>query len=71
MIRPQTCPICEKELPANLTVDSPLFPFCSERCRNVDLLRWAEGHYQIVDPLQPHHLEDLDLDEDEPPAMGE
>jgi endogenous inhibitor of DNA gyrase (YacG/DUF329 family) len=23
-------------------------PFCSERCRNEDLARWAEGRYSIA-----------------------
>ena len=27
-------------------------PFCSERCRNEDLARWAEGRYRIAgDPV--------------------
>lgn len=63
MIRPQTCPICEKELPANITAESSQFPFCSQRCREIDLFRWAEGRYEIVEPLQPHHLQDVDLDQ--------
>jgi endogenous inhibitor of DNA gyrase (YacG/DUF329 family) len=35
------CPICGK--PA--TPDSQ--PFCSERCRDVDLNRWLSGSYTI------------------------
>jgi endogenous inhibitor of DNA gyrase (YacG/DUF329 family) len=35
------CPICGK--PAS--VDSR--PFCSERCRDVDLNRWLSGSYAI------------------------
>jgi hypothetical protein len=27
------------------------FPFCSERCRWVDLGRWLEGDYRV--PLEP------------------
>jgi len=26
-------------------------PFCSERCRNEDLARWAEGRYRV--PAEP------------------
>jgi uncharacterized protein len=27
-------------------------PFCSERCRNEDLARWAEGRYHVAsDPV--------------------
>jgi uncharacterized protein len=32
------------------------FPFCSERCRQVDLLRWSQGKYAIVEPLTPEKL---------------
>ncbi len=49
MIRSQTCPICKKRL--TIDASSPLFPFCSDRCRQVDLYRWAEGKYAIVEPL--------------------
>ena len=34
-----------------------LFPFCSERCRQVDLLRWSQGKYAIVEPLDPRQLD--------------
>jgi endogenous inhibitor of DNA gyrase (YacG/DUF329 family) len=27
--------------------DNPSFPFCSERCRLIDLGRWLEGDYRI------------------------
>jgi endogenous inhibitor of DNA gyrase (YacG/DUF329 family) len=41
------CPICKK--PAQ--VGSPDFPFCSERCRAIDLGKWASGGYVIPSPL--------------------
>lgn len=55
MIRPQTCPVCETALPAERT---RLFPFCSERCRQVDLLRWCDGRYAIVEPADPERVEE-------------
>ena len=36
-----TCPICGK--PADVVTK----PFCSSRCRNVDLNRWLKGSYAI------------------------
>jgi uncharacterized protein len=55
MIRPQNCPICRKVV---VPVDEPAryFPFCSERCRQIDLLRWSKGQYAIVEPLTPEQL---------------
>jgi uncharacterized protein len=41
------CPICKK--PAKAT--DPDFPFCSERCRLVDLGKWASGGYVIASPV--------------------
>lgn len=62
MTAPASCPICQKPVdPKEKT-----FPFCSDRCRNVDLLRWFKGEYAITEPLRPDQL-DLDaLDEENP-----
>ncbi len=57
MIQPQTCPICNKPLPADAALSSRLFPFCSERCRQIDIYRWCKGKYAITEPLEPRHLE--------------
>lgn len=36
------------------------FPFCSDRCRKIDLGKWASGVYRISSPiLDPEVLEDL------------
>jgi len=38
------CPICEKQFdPAQ----SPAMPFCSERCRQIDLGRWLRESYSV------------------------
>lgn len=49
------CPICKKPLPEPST-EQPFFPFCSERCKLVDLGRWLDGKYQI--PVTPPADED-------------
>lgn len=38
------CAICEREFDPN---DSPALPFCSERCRMVDLGRWLDEDYRM------------------------
>ncbi len=54
------CPICNK------TASNELTPFCSKRCKDVDLNRWFTGSYAV--PV----VEDDDEDGDElaspPPA---
>ncbi len=41
------CPICKKPL----TRRGPDFPFCGERCRLIDLGKWASGAYVISSPV--------------------
>jgi endogenous inhibitor of DNA gyrase (YacG/DUF329 family) len=40
-------------------VDERFKPFCSERCRNEDLARWAEGRYRVAsDPVPTTDTDD-------------
>jgi endogenous inhibitor of DNA gyrase (YacG/DUF329 family) len=39
-----TCPVCKKETKWD---DNPFRPFCSERCRLIDLGKWASDEYRI------------------------
>jgi endogenous inhibitor of DNA gyrase (YacG/DUF329 family) len=57
MIRPQTCPVCKKALDPATTAASKFFPFCSERCQQVDMYRWTTGKYAIIEPLDPKQTE--------------
>jgi endogenous inhibitor of DNA gyrase (YacG/DUF329 family) len=43
------CPVCRKPV----ALGDPEAPFCSERCRLIDLGRWADGSYVISSPLEP------------------
>ena len=55
------CPICKKEV----ALGSADFPFCSERCRLIDLGNWASGKYVISSPRQPGDLPEQTDDEAE------
>ncbi len=51
------CPICKK--PVGIADEN--VPFCSDRCRTIDLGKWASGEYRISSPiLDPDLLEDLE-----------
>ena len=40
--------------------DNEDFPFCSDRCRLIDLGKWASGGYVVSSPItDPEQLEDL------------
>lgn len=32
-------------------------PFCSQRCKLIDLGKWLGGEHAISEPLRPEHLE--------------
>jgi len=47
------CPICKKAV----SPESEFYPFCSERCKLIDLGNWASEKYVISTPVQPEDLE--------------
>jgi endogenous inhibitor of DNA gyrase (YacG/DUF329 family) len=51
------CPTCKTIVLA----DSEDFPFCSDRCRLIDLGKWASGGYVISSPVHdPELLDELE-----------
>jgi len=64
------CPICKKPVEApeldRDEGDSSPFPFCSERCKLMDLGRWLDGKYQI-----PVRQDELDETDDHPGESAE
>lgn len=54
------CPICKKEV----ALDDPNMPFCSDRCRLIDLGNWASEKYVIPGSSKPEgYTEDEDENE--------
>ncbi len=61
----QTCRICKTPVrPAD-----PEFPFCSERCRLLDLGNWASGRYRVAGP--PVEIEDAAPPDENDPGAGQ
>lgn len=48
------CPICKKDV----SLDDPNMPFCSDRCRMIDLGNWASEKYVISTPVNRNDMED-------------
>ncbi|MDD5010536.1 MAG: DNA gyrase inhibitor YacG [Phycisphaerae bacterium] len=51
------CPVCGKSIskPSKTkgqVSNAGLFPFCSERCKLVDLDKWFRGEYVISSPIR-------------------
>jgi endogenous inhibitor of DNA gyrase (YacG/DUF329 family) len=55
------CPICRKAV----MLGNEDFPFCSERCRLIDLGKWASGQYVISTPVPDGADEGRPNDSDE------
>ena len=47
------CPICSKPFEVQTLDDLPSFPFCSDRCKLIDLGRWIDGAYVVPGPELP------------------
>jgi endogenous inhibitor of DNA gyrase (YacG/DUF329 family) len=51
------CPVCQREFDKSA---SPALPFCSERCRTIDLGRWLGESYSLPTVPEPDADELLD-----------
>ncbi|AKU98666.1 hypothetical protein AKJ09_05330 [Labilithrix luteola] len=57
------CPICNADVKAK--AENKAFPFCSPRCRTVDLGNWLNGSYRV--PVEEEISTEALLD-DSPPT---
>ncbi|MCI0702946.1 MAG: DNA gyrase inhibitor YacG [Planctomycetia bacterium] len=46
------CPICSAAM-AGSWQEYPDYPFCSARCRKIDLGRWLKQEYRVPAPAPP------------------
>ena len=59
------CPTCNRPVEWD---DNPFRPFCSERCKLIDLGRWVSEEYRVPGkPVAPEAVED---DEDRGPETS-
>ncbi len=64
------CPVCRKTVETSVRAKSGkerFFPFCSRRCKLVDLGAWLGAEYKIVSNSQPEESTEL-FDAVEPPS---
>ena len=50
------CPTCKRR---GDWFAGPFGPFCSKRCRLLDLGKWFNEEHVVADPLPPEQLEDF------------
>lgn len=51
------CPSCRKSFNVAAKEEAPFRPFCSSRCKLVDLGRWLDGTYAVSDPITAADLD--------------
>ncbi len=59
------CPICKRETQRE---GNPFRPFCSERCKLLDLDNWLGGRYRISTPANSEDQERNQLGPDDAEA---
>ncbi len=64
MNRKYLCPYCRQE---SLREGNKYWPFCSERCKMIDLGMWAKEEYRIptAEQLEPSDLVSAPANDDE------
>ncbi|MDA8087336.1 MAG: DNA gyrase inhibitor YacG [Nitrospiraceae bacterium] len=63
-----SCPVCRKMVPWK---GNPWRPFCSERCRMIDLASWASEEYRIPGEKVEEKEEEEEAGEGGKPAQPE
>lgn len=62
-----TCPVCGREIVVERGKVRPPFPFCSQRCRLIDLRRWLGEDYRLPgagpEDMEEWNAEETDRDE--------
>lgn len=58
MISQLYCPVCKKKV---MPEQTKAMPFCSERCRNIDLGRWLDEGIGV--PVEPGTYQEQDNEE--------
>jgi endogenous inhibitor of DNA gyrase (YacG/DUF329 family) len=56
-----TCPICERQVEGKDRSALPYFPFCSARCKTIDLGRWLDERYRMDADEQEDAREEKDI----------
>jgi uncharacterized protein len=51
-VRRTICPTCQGPVETRDIKTNKLFPFCSEKCKLVDLGKWFNGEHTLEGPIE-------------------
>ncbi len=60
MARVLLCPSCKKVVPTADGLRPGSFPFCTDRCKMVDLGKWFGEEYVVPIPIDPNDHEAIE-----------
>ena len=60
------CPACKKK---GDWFEGKYGPFCSHRCRLIDMGKWLKGEHAISEPLRAEHLEEKTEEKTDGPTV--
>ena len=63
------CPICNTA--ARPRQDNPSFPFCSARCKTIDLGKWLNEEYRVPVEDDAQEAQELEIDDQKSAAAPE
>jgi endogenous inhibitor of DNA gyrase (YacG/DUF329 family) len=63
-----TCPICQRTMQGQRPQEWPQWPFCSPRCRLIDLGRWLGEDYRVPGE-DTTSLDDSEVNDPSKPAV--
>jgi endogenous inhibitor of DNA gyrase (YacG/DUF329 family) len=61
MTKDEFCRICDRKLPSQAKEKSTWYPFCSQRCRWMDLGKWFNEEYGLAEGKDPPDAPDSEL----------
>ena len=51
------CPTCKRQIRYQALTEAPFRPFCSRRCKLIDLGHWLNEDFRVTEELPPDGLE--------------
>ena len=57
-----SCPVCQNAMRGESLAQWPQYPFCSKRCKLIDLGRWLGGTYRLPSEEQEEDAPAHDMD---------
>ena len=69
MTPPEKCRTCRQNLPSQARGKLPLYPFCSQRCRLLDMSQWFDEKYRLHESATDQNSKQTESQPDQGPSQ--